>query len=208
MKNSSSKKRRNYAGNEDFQERRGIAFITGRSGHSWERITAITICFTVVILLVVLIPRLMHMPMKSENAQKQLTSSATEYEKNAAALSEDVGFKVKELQSMPINLRSKTYEADGKVAVIYYKGLLNNITFRQAKLTKGSKKNTAADEEACTAYTKETKVVSRTGYDVVLKSTGQGYITAEWNDGKFAYTATGKNPFSERQIMEAVNSVV
>lgn len=101
---------------------------------------------------------------------------------DVGALSETVGFPVKELTALPFRAEEVTYATFWKeLAQITYTGEEKSVTFRQSV---GDKDNSGDYN----VYA-ETEVKEIGGVSVTLKGDGQAYSLAVWSDGTYAYSA-------------------
>lgn len=104
---------------------------------------------------------------------------------DAAALSEAVGFPVKEAAALPFPVDEVTYTSFwGDLAQITYTGDGQTVTFRQS----------VGDEDNSGDYNvyAETETREIGGLPVTLKGDGQGYSLVLWNDGTYAYSLRAK----------------
>lgn len=104
---------------------------------------------------------------------------------DAAALSEAVGFPVKEAAALPFPVDEVTYNSFwGDLAQITYTGDGQTVTFRQS----------VGDEDNSGDYNvyAETETREIGGLPVTLKGDGQGYSLVLWNDGTYAYSLRAK----------------
>ena len=100
---------------------------------------------------------------------------------DAAALSETVGFPVKEVTSLPFQTDDVTYTSFWReLAQITYGGQRQTISLRQSV---GNGDNSGD----YTLYA-ETAVKEISGQNVTLKGDGQAYSLALWSDGTYAYS--------------------
>ncbi len=100
---------------------------------------------------------------------------------DANALSDAVGFPVKELTALPFRVEETTYTSLwGEVAKIAYTGEGQTAAFRQS----------LGDGDNSGDYTvyAETLVKEIGGLSVTLKGDGQVYPLAVWNDEEYAYS--------------------
>ena len=115
---------------------------------------------------------------------------------DADALSEAVGFPVKEVTSLPFQADEVTYTSFWKeLAQIKYAGPEQAVTFRQS----------VGDEDNSGDYNvyAETTVKEIGGVSVTLKGDGQTYVLATWSDGTYAYSINAQ-PGLASQEWEAV----
>lgn len=104
---------------------------------------------------------------------------------DAAALSEAVGFPVKEAAALPFPVDEVTYNSFwGDLAQITYTGDGQTVTFRQS----------VGDEDNSGDYNvyAETETREIGGLPVTLKGDGQGYSLVLWNVGTYAYSLRAK----------------
>ncbi len=100
---------------------------------------------------------------------------------DANALSDAVGFPVKELTALPFRVEETTYTSLwGEVAEITYQGEEQAAPFRQSV--------GAEDNSGDYNVYAETLVKEIGGLSVTLKGDGQVYPLAVWNDEEYAYS--------------------
>lgn len=103
------------------------------------------------------------------------------------ALTEAVGFPVKELTALPFQVDEVTYTSFWKeLAQIAYTGEGQTVTFRQS----------VGDGDNSGDYNvyAQTEVQEIGGVSVTLKGDGRTYSLAIWNDGTYAYSVSVKAP--------------
>lgn len=104
---------------------------------------------------------------------------------DADALSEAVGFPVKEAASLPFRTSEVTYTSFWKeLAQITYTGEGYTVTLRQ---TLGTEDNSGDYNVYAETTTREVA-----GLQVTLKGDSQGYSLAVWNDGTYAYSLSAE----------------
>lgn len=108
---------------------------------------------------------------------------------DADALTEAVGFPVKELTALPFQADEVTYVSFWKeLAQVKYTGEEQNVTFRQSQ----------GDGDNSGDYNvyAETEVKEIGGMSVTLKGDGQTYSLATWSDGTYAYSIGAQPGFT------------
>ena len=102
-------------------------------------------------------------------------------EADDAALSEAVGFPVKEVGSLPFRADEVTYTSFwNELAEVTYTGEGKSLTLRQS-LGEG-------DNSGDYNVYDETVTEEIGGRNVTLKGDGQSYVLAAWSDGTYAYS--------------------
>lgn len=108
---------------------------------------------------------------------------------DANALSQAVGFPVKEVPSLPFQADEVTYTSFWKeLAQINYAGEDRSVTFRQS----------LGDEDNSGDYNvyAQTEVKEMGGLRVTLKGDGQVWSLAAWNDGTYTYSIGAQPGFT------------
>lgn len=111
---------------------------------------------------------------------------------DAGALSEMVGFPVKEVASLPFQADEVAYTSFWReLAQITYTGHGQTVTFRQSL---GSGDNSGDYTIYAEAMVKEIG-----GLSVTLKGDGQVYPLVVWSDGTYAYSINARPGFTARE---------
>lgn len=104
---------------------------------------------------------------------------------DAAALSQAVGFSVKEVSALPFQADTVTYTSFwNELAQVTYTGGGQTLTFRQSLGTEDNSGN----------YNVYAETVSHeiAGMDVTLKGDAETYSLAMWSDGQSAYSISAE----------------
>lgn len=104
---------------------------------------------------------------------------------DADALSQAVGFPVREASSLPFQVDEVVYTSFwNDLAQVRYTGQDRTVTFRQSL-------GTDDNSGDYTIYAK-TVVHQMNGVDVTLKGDGQTWSLAVWSDGEYAYSLSAQ----------------
>lgn len=108
---------------------------------------------------------------------------------DADALSQAVGFSVKEVTALPFQADEVTYASFwSDLAQVKYTGQDQVVTFRQSLGTE--------DNSGDYTIYAETVTHEIAGMDVTLKGDGQTYALAVWSDGEYAYSIHAEPGFT------------
>lgn len=119
---------------------------------------------------------------------------------DAGALSEAVGFSVKEPHALPFQADEVRYTAFwGEMAQITYTGAGQTVTFRQSL---GTEDNSGDYNEYPQTETLEIGEAS-----VTLKGEGQTYSLAVWSDGTYSYSFTAENGLTATEWGALISAV-
>lgn len=164
----------------------------------WMRRLAAAACFAVLVVGAVTLPRI-HTPSQGENPgvehgvwERTQTASLEE-------LSQEVGFAVEGLESLPFPVVETSYTAYGKeMAEVTYMGETQSLVYRK---TMGS----ADPSGDYTAYSQVLVLELETG-TVTLKGEEGSYCLALWEDGTYSYSARASEGYSQDQWAQLLES--
>ena len=119
---------------------------------------------------------------------------------DTAALSEEVGFPVEDLTSLPFEVRQVTYcSYFNDFAEIDYTGDSQSISYRKAKGTE----DISGDWNE---YSNE-RHLTVNNLDILLKGNSEKYTLAVWTDGTYSYALSFEQEATEEEITAIISSM-
>lgn len=162
----------------------------------YRKILPLAACFALLLLAGIAIPRLLHKAPDYTGDETQVAPDITEWT-SAEALSEKVGFPVKDIPSLKAQADETTYLAEWGMAEIQY--LIDGHTISYRKSQPSGEDNSGVYE----AYELErTETINNQEY--TLKGTGDTCSLILWTDADYSYSLY----FEEAVATERAEAIV
>lgn len=119
---------------------------------------------------------------------------------SAAELSEDIGFRVKEIQEVPFEVEAVKYISSwGDLAEVQYTGKNNTVILRMA----------LGSEDISGDYSEYASIETHSieGHEVTIKGNDGKYRLAVWQSEGFSYAVQCSEAVSEQELLTIIKSI-
>lgn len=178
----------------DGVEKKRGAQKAGRRRHI-RRGLSLAACLALVLLGTAVVPQLFDGGTEEPPQEQTTVANGMEDVDSASALSEKVGFEVRDLTGLLFTPDRVTYTSLwGETAQITYEGENQTVTYRKAP----GKEDISGDYNVYDTVTET--VAGETS--VTLKGDEDGYVLALWTADGYSYALSLENPVTEEELLE------
>lgn len=178
----------------DGVEKKRGAQKAGRRRHIRSGLS-LAACLALVLLGTAVVPQIFDGGTKEPPQEQTTVANGMEEVDSVRALSEKVGFEVRDLTGLLFTPDRVIYTSLwGETAQITYEGENQTVTYRKAP----------GEEDISGDYNVYDTVTEKTAgkTSVTLKGDGDGYVLALWTADGYSYALSLENPVTEEELLE------